>query len=100
MDALYRYLCRRARSEGAASTPQRFVEAGVGDLVIAANPFAGSSRIDPEILAALTAAEFRLRLGAVAELTLQMGDGEGDTCLARAARVVLEKHLQHERDYK
>ena len=38
MDALYRYLSRRARSEGSAATPQRFVQGGVGDLVISANP--------------------------------------------------------------
>jgi len=90
MDALYRYLCRRARSEGAASTPQRFVQAGVGDLVISANPLAGSSRIDPEIITALAATDYRTRLGAVTELTLQMGDGEGGTAVARAARVVLQ----------
>ena len=99
MDALYRYLCRRARSEGAASTPQRFVQAGVGDLVISANPLAGSSRIDPEIITALAATDYRTRLGAVTELTLQMGDGEGGTAVARAARVVLQHHFQHERDY-
>jgi uncharacterized caspase-like protein len=44
MDALYRYLSRRARAEGSAATPQRFVRGGVGDLVISANPLAGSSR--------------------------------------------------------
>jgi len=53
MDALYRYLFRRARSEGSSATPQRFVQGGVGDLVISANPLAGSSRIDPGIMAAL-----------------------------------------------
>jgi uncharacterized caspase-like protein len=32
MDALYRYLSRRARFEGTATTPQRFVQGGVGEL--------------------------------------------------------------------
>jgi hypothetical protein len=41
IDALYQYLVRRARSQGAPSTPQRFVQERVGDLVISANPLAG-----------------------------------------------------------
>jgi hypothetical protein len=72
IDALYRYLSRRARAEGSAATPQRFVQGGVGDLVISANPLMGSSQIDPGIMAALHAQEFRTRLGAVAELALLM----------------------------
>jgi hypothetical protein len=98
MDALYRYLFRRARSEGAAATPQRFVQGGVGDLVISANPLAGSSQIDPGIAVALAAEEFRTRLGAVAELALLMD--EGNTIAARAARLFLQRHLQGERDYQ
>ena len=50
-------------------------QGGVGDLVISRNPLAGSSQIDPEIMAALTAEEFRMRLGAVAELVLADGRG-------------------------
>jgi hypothetical protein len=97
MDALYRYLARRARVEGSVATPQRFVHGGVGDLVISANPLAGSLLIDPGIMAALAAEEFRTRLGAVAELTLQME--EVNTVTARRARRVLEHHLGRERDY-
>lgn len=97
MDALYRYLFRRARAEGAASTPQRFVQGGVGDLVISRNPLAGSSQLDPATLKALAAEDWRLRLGAVAELTLLLRD-EG-TAAARAARLLLERQLQHERDH-
>ena len=59
MDALYRYLSRRARAEGSAASPQRFVQGGVGDLVISANPLMGASQIDPGIMAALAAEEFR-----------------------------------------
>lgn len=97
MDALYRYLFRRARSEGAAATPQRFVQGGVGELVISRNPFAGSSQIDPGIIAALAAEEFRMRLGAVAELSLLLG-AKGSIA-ARGARQLLQQHFQRERDY-
>ena len=98
MDALYRYLFRRARSEGSTATPQRFVQGGVGDLVISRNPIAGSAKVDPTIMAALGAEEYRLRLGAVAELALKID--EGHTAAARAARTALQRHLQIERDYQ
>jgi hypothetical protein len=97
LDALYRYLFRRARAEGSA-TPQRFVQGSVGDLVISANPLMGSSQIDAGITTALDADEFRTRLGAVAELTLQMD--EVHTVAARAARRLLQRHLQRERDLR
>jgi hypothetical protein len=58
----------------------------------------GSSQIDPGIMAALAAEEFRTRLGAVAELTLQMD--EVHTVAARAARRLLQRHLQRERDFQ
>ena len=96
MDALYRYLFRRARAESSFATPQRFVQGGVGDLIITANPLMGSSQIDPGITAALDADEFRTRLGAAAELTLQMD--EVHTVAARAARRLLQRHLERERD--
>ena len=97
MDALYRYLSRRARAERSAGTPQRFAQGGVGELVISANPLMGFSQIDPEVMAALAAEEYRMRLGAVAELSLQME--EVHTIAARAARRILERHLQRERDF-
>jgi len=97
LDALYRYLFLRARSEGAASTPQRFVQGGIGDLVIGRNPFAGLSQVDPEIIAALAAEEFRTRLGAVAELALQLG--EKGSIAERGARLLLQRRLERERDY-
>ncbi len=103
MDALHRYLSRRARSEGATATPQRFVSGGVGDLAISANPLAGSSHVDPETIAALAAENWRTRLGAVSELAQQMR--EGGTIAARAARLALRRHLQQpepqrEHDYR
>ena len=97
LDALYRYLFLRARSEGAASTPQRFVQGGIGDLVIGRIPFAGVSQVDPEIIAALAAEEFRTRLGAVAELALQLG--EKGSIAERGARLLLQRRLERERDY-
>ena len=101
MDALYRYLFRRARSAGATSTPQRFVQGGVGDLVISHNPFAGWSQVDPQttatLIASLSAEEFRMRLGAVAELAQQLA--EGNSVAARSARQLLQRRLERERDY-
>jgi Caspase domain len=101
MDALYRYLFRRARSAGAACTPQRFVQGGVGDLVISHNPFAGWSQVDPQttatLIGALEAEEFRMRLGAVAELAQQLA--EGNSMAARSARQLLQRRLERERDY-
>jgi uncharacterized caspase-like protein len=97
MDALYRYLFRRARSAGTPSTPQRFVQGGVGDLVISQNPLVGSSQLDPATLKALAAEDWRTRLGAVAELNLLLRDH--GTASARAARLLLERQLQHERDH-
>jgi hypothetical protein len=103
MDALHRYLSRRARSEGATATPQRLVSGGAGDLAISANPIAGSSHVDPETIAALAAENWRTRLGAVTELAQQMH--EGSTIAARAARLALRRHVQQpepqrEHDYR
>jgi hypothetical protein len=98
MDALYQYLTRRARSEGAPSTPQRFVQGGAGDLVISANPLASSSRIDPGTVADLKASEYRRRLGAVSALTFLMA--ESDVVVARAACLLLQRHLPDERDFQ
>ncbi len=98
MDALYSYLSRRARSESAASSPQRFVQGSVGEVVLSNNPLAGSARFDPEIASALVSADYRLRLGAVAALEL-LTDGE-HAVTARHARLLLQRHLQLERDYQ
>ena len=102
MDALYGYVFRRARSEGAASTPQRFVKGAAGDLVVSRNPLAGSSQIDPETLAALESQNWHARLGAAIDLAQQMR--EGTSIAARGARLTLERHLHHpqrpERDFR
>jgi hypothetical protein len=97
MDALHRYLSRRARSEGSTTTPQRFVSGAAGDLAISTNPAGGASHVDPAIAAALTADDYTRRLGAVTVLTQQMR--RGDLIKARAARLMLQRRLQDERDY-
>src|SRR5262249_58601566 len=96
LDAIYRYLFRRARAAGSTATPQRFVRGGIGDLVISHNPFAGNTQIDPATAAALSSADWRLRLGAVAELTQHIHARDG---IARAARLSLQRQLEQERDY-
>jgi uncharacterized caspase-like protein len=96
MDAIYRYLFRRARTAGSAATPQRFVRGGVGDLVISRNPLAGGAQIDAATAAALSAEDWRLRLGAVAELTQYLRAPGGS---ARAARLLLQRRLEQERDF-
>jgi formylglycine-generating enzyme required for sulfatase activity len=74
------------------------VQEGVGDLVISANPLAGSSAIDPEIVAALEdVTSHPTRLGAVTELTIQIG--EATPLTAGAVRRLLQRRLQIERDY-
>jgi hypothetical protein len=98
MDALYRYVLRRARGAGAAATPQRFVRGGVGDLIISQNPLASSLQIDAETVAALTAAEWRTRLGAVTDLLSRMSS-DSTGAPTRAARRLLQNHLQQERDF-
>ena len=72
IDALYRYVCDRARSNGSRSTPQRFVHGGVGDPVISRNPLAGSGRISQEIREKLLAGDYGTRLGIVAELKIDL----------------------------
>jgi hypothetical protein len=98
MDALYRYLHRRARSEGAASTPQRFVQGGVGDLVISQNPLAGSSQIDPGIMAALAAGRHFGCAWALSPSSLYRWKRGAAT--QRAPPLILQRHLQRERDYQ
>jgi hypothetical protein len=98
MDALYRYVRQRAKAEGVAATPQCFVlGGGVADLVIARNPDGGAALIDPKTMAALGSEERLPRLGAVTDLLQHVR--ARDTAQARAAHLVLKRHLKRERDY-
>src|SRR5262249_48073620 len=55
-----------------------------------------NTQIDPATAAALSSADWRLRLGAVAELTQHIHARDG---IARAARLSLQRQLEQERDY-
>ena len=68
LDGLYQYLCRRARTEQAGMTPQRFVKRGSGDLVIARNPRAKPAALPAELVAKLDSTDWTVRRDAVAEL--------------------------------
>ncbi|HEY4193137.1 MAG TPA: caspase family protein, partial [Mesorhizobium sp.] len=53
LDALYQYLCRRAKTEQAGMTPQRFVKRGSGEMVIAKNPFGKALALPDDLIARL-----------------------------------------------
>ena len=68
LDALYQYLCRRARAEQVGMTPQRFVKRGSGEMVIAKNPSGKQLALPDDLVARLDSADWRVRKDAVAEL--------------------------------
>ena len=68
LDALYQYLCRRARAEQAGMTPQRFVKRGSGEMVIAKNPRGKQLALPDDLVARLDSADWHARRDAVAEL--------------------------------
>ncbi|HXJ03016.1 MAG TPA: caspase family protein [Micropepsaceae bacterium] len=68
LDALYQYLCRRARTEQVGMTPQRFVKRGSGEMVIAKNPAGKQLALPDDLVAKLDSPDWRVRKDAVAEL--------------------------------
>jgi hypothetical protein len=100
MDDLYAYLFRRAKEDGAPSTPQRFVHGGVGDLKISGNPQACAGSLDPTTAEALASTDRLRRLGAVIHLERLLR--ERTTKEARAARFALRQRLrgEHEHDVR
>jgi hypothetical protein len=68
LDALYQYLCRRAKTEQAGMTPQRFVKRGSGEMVIAKNPSGKSLALADDLIAKLDAPDWRVRKEAIADL--------------------------------
>ena len=68
LDSLYQYLCRRAKTEQAGMTPQRFVKRGSGEMVIAKNPAGKPLALSDDLIARLDAQDWRVRKDAVAEL--------------------------------
>jgi hypothetical protein len=98
MDALYRYLYRRARAQGAPSTPQRFVHGGVGDPVISRNPTAGSAHLPAELKEKLSSPDYLVRIGVVMQLS-QLIRGT-DRAQARGARSALMQRMSEEYDVR
>jgi hypothetical protein len=68
LDALYQYLCRRARNEQTGMTPQRFVKRGSGEMVIAKNPAGKQLALPDDLIARLDSPDWRVRKDAVTEL--------------------------------
>lgn len=68
LDALYEYLCRRARTEASGMAPQRFVKRGSGVMAISRNPAAGPPALPDAVLAKLDSTDWQTRLAAVNEL--------------------------------
>jgi formylglycine-generating enzyme required for sulfatase activity len=68
LDQVFDYLSRRARTEAADMTPERFVSSNSGEMIIARNPSAKPPALAQELLAQLSSADWRVRKDAVAEL--------------------------------
>jgi formylglycine-generating enzyme required for sulfatase activity len=94
LDSLYLYLCRRARSEQAGMTPQRFVNRGAGEIVIAHNPSAKPLALPDKLLAQLASADWRDRKDAVAEL----GKVAKQSRMGTLVRKALRDRVPDERD--
>jgi hypothetical protein len=91
VDEAYDYAFREVRAASAAQTPQRWLDAGEGHIVLARNP-AGAQVMPVSVPAALRAAIESpypyVRLGAVDELADWLASGEPSRQLA--ARQILE----------
>lgn len=96
LDSVFRYVCRRARAEGAAATPQSFVDRATGELVIARNP-AVASQAEVETQAAKLASEDWEERYAAAEA---LGKFARRSTTRDAARDTLADRLGVERDFK
>lgn len=96
MDALFRYIDRRARADGSPATPQRFVNRASGDFVIARNPAAAATVSVQTLAAGFAGSDWQARLATAETLS----------ALARkprtraAAREALADQLVPERDFK
>ena len=96
LDALFRYVCRRARAEGAAATPQSYVDRATGEFVIARNPAATTTAEVDKQAASLASDDWTIRNGA-AEALGKLARRPGTRT---AAREVLADRLALERDFK
>ncbi len=96
MGRLFRYVVQRARSEGAPSTPQSFVDRATGELVIGRNPSAAGEAEIASLVAEFAAADWPARLRtveALARLARRPRTSEG-------AIDALAEQLASERDFK
>ena len=96
MDALFRYICRRAKAAGSLATPQRFVERGSEDLIIGRNPAAAGAASVQALAGQLGNADWTVRLAAAAAL----GKLARKSASRDAARDALADRLGAERDFK
>jgi len=87
---------RHVQSSVRHQTPQFLAARGSGDPLIAHSPATARPLIEPAILADLTADNWRHRLGVVAHL-VELTRGN-DAATAAAARGILQRHQQAERD--
>jgi uncharacterized caspase-like protein len=96
LDALFRYVCRRARSEGAAATPQSYVDRATGEFVIARNPAATTEAEVDKQAASLASEDWTIR-NAAADALGKLARRPGTRASAREA---LADRLAVERDFK
>ena len=96
LDALFRYVCRRARAEGAAATPQSYVDRATGEFVIARNPAATTTAEVDKHAASLASEDWTVR-NAAAEALGKLARRPGTRTAARDA---LADRLALERDFK
>jgi uncharacterized caspase-like protein len=96
LDALFRYVCRRARAEGAAATPQSYVDRATGEFVIARNPAATTAAEVEKQTASLASEDWTIR-NAAAEALGKLARQPGTRAAARDA---LADRLALERDFK
>ena len=96
MDALFRYICRRAKAAGSLATPQRFVDRGSDAFVIGRNPAAAGAASVQALAGDLGALDWATRLTA-AETLARLARSPATR---EAARDALAERLGEERDFK
>lgn len=98
MDSLFRYVCRRAKAEGSRATPQRYVDRGTGDLVIARNPAAAPAW--QALLGQLAADDWESRTAAAEELGRLGRQGGITGATGEMLLEALSDRLGAERDFQ
>ena len=96
MDALFRYVSRRAKADNSPAVPQRYVDRDTGDLVIGRNPAAAGPAWQ-DLVRQLDDADWSVRAQAV-EAVGKLLSRQGP--VGRAAQGALDERLGSERDFK